>query len=71
MPVQQHERPRGAAYDRLAETMDAVSAEAAANGLTDADLEALLAVRTDRASVVVDTSFLVATPAAFLEGLGA
>ncbi len=43
MPVQQHERPRGAAYDRLAETMDAVSAEAAANGLTDADLEALLA----------------------------
>ncbi|MEZ4267709.1 MAG: type II toxin-antitoxin system Phd/YefM family antitoxin [Myxococcota bacterium] len=42
MSVRQYERLRGAAYDGLAETMDAISAEAAANGLTDADLQALL-----------------------------
>jgi antitoxin Phd len=43
MSVQQYERLRGAAWDRLAEAMDAVSAEAALNGLTDADVVALLA----------------------------
>ncbi len=43
MSLEQYERLRRAAWDRLAETMDAMSKEAAANGLTEAKLEALLA----------------------------
>ncbi len=43
MSVVQYERLRGAAWERLAATMDALSAEAAKNGLTEADLGALLA----------------------------
>ena len=43
MSVQHYERLRGAAWERLATTMDAVGEEAAANGLTEAGLEALLA----------------------------
>ena len=40
---QRHERLVGAAWERLAETMDAMAAEASASGLTDAGLETLLA----------------------------
>ena len=40
--MQQYERLRGAAWERLQATMDAIGAEAAANGLTDSDLESLL-----------------------------
>lgn len=43
MSVQQFERLRGAAWERLAKTMDDVGGEASANGLTEARLEALLA----------------------------
>ena len=43
MSVQQHERPQGAAWERLQATMDAIAAEAAANGLIDPKLESLLA----------------------------
>ena len=43
LSVEQYERLRGAAWARLAGTMDAMSEEAAANGLTDATLETLLA----------------------------
>ena len=43
LSVEQYERLRGAAWARLADTMDTMSAEAATNGLTDATLEALLA----------------------------
>ena len=38
-----YERLRGAAWERLTATMDALGAEASANGLTEARLEALLA----------------------------
>ena len=38
-----YDQLRGAAWDRLAATMDAMGAEATARGLTDAKLEALLA----------------------------
>ena len=43
MSVQQYERLRGAAWERLTATMDALGEEATARGLTDARLEALLA----------------------------
>ena len=43
MSMQQYERLRGAAWERLTVTMDALGKEASANGLTDAELEALLA----------------------------
>lgn len=43
MSMQQYQRLRGVAWDRLAATMDEISAEAASNGLTDAELDALLA----------------------------
>ena len=43
MSMQQYERLRGAAWERLTVTMDALGKEATANGLTDAGLEALLA----------------------------
>ncbi len=42
MSMQQYERLRGAAWARLTETMDRLGAEAAARGLTKAELEALL-----------------------------
>ena len=42
MSMQQYERLRGAAWERLGTTMDALGKEASANGLTDAVLEALL-----------------------------
>ena len=42
MSVQQYERLRGAAWERLLETMDAIAAEATAKGLTDSDAKALL-----------------------------
>ena len=43
MSVQQYERLRGAAWERLTQTMDAVGREAAAHGLTESELNALLA----------------------------
>lgn len=43
MSMQQYDRLRGAAWARLSETMDRLGAEAAARGLTDAGLDALLA----------------------------
>ena len=43
LSVQQYERLRGAAWERLAATMDRTGAQAAANNLTDAKLAALLA----------------------------
>ena len=42
MSVQQYERLRGAAWERLTATMDALSEDALAKGLTEARLEALL-----------------------------
>ncbi len=42
MSMQQYERLRGAAWARLTETMDRLGAEAAARGLTEAELDALL-----------------------------
>jgi prevent-host-death family protein len=43
MSMQQYERLRGAAWERLSATMDALGAQAANNGLTDAALDVLLA----------------------------
>lgn len=43
LSVEQYERLRGAAWARLADTMDTMSAEAATTALTDATLDALLA----------------------------
>lgn len=43
MSVQHYERLRGAAWERLTETMDRLGRDAYAKGLTDATLEALLA----------------------------
>ena len=43
LSVDQYERLRGAAWERLADIMDVISAEAATSGLTEATLEALLA----------------------------
>ena len=42
LSVEQFERLRGTAWDRLTTAMDAMSQEAAANGLTAAALESLL-----------------------------
>lgn len=42
MSMQQYERLRGAAWERLMATMDALGKEASKNGLTEAGLEALL-----------------------------
>ncbi len=42
LSVEQFKRLRGTAWDRLAGAMDAMSQEAAANGLTPAALESLL-----------------------------
>lgn len=43
MSVQQFERLRGAAWERLTATMDRLGQEASERGLTDAVLESLLA----------------------------
>jgi prevent-host-death family protein len=43
MSMQQYDRLRGAAWERLGATMDLLGAEAARNGLTDDDLDTLLA----------------------------
>ena len=43
MSVQHYERLRGAAWERLTMTMDALGEEASANGLTKVKLKALLA----------------------------
>ena len=43
MSMQHYERLRGAAWERLTATMDALGKQASANGLTDAGLEAFLA----------------------------
>ena len=43
MSIQHYERLRGGAWERLSATMDALGAEASSNGLTEAELEALLA----------------------------
>lgn len=43
MSLERYECLRGAAWDRLVATMDAMSERAAANGLTEAKLETLLA----------------------------
>lgn len=43
MSVQQFERLRGAAWERLAATMDDAGRDASANGLTETGLETLLA----------------------------
>ncbi len=43
MSVEHYERLRGAAWERLTATMNAMGAEASERGLTDAKLQALLA----------------------------
>ena len=43
MSVQHYERLRGAAWERLTMTMDALDEEASTNGLTEARLKTLLA----------------------------
>ena len=43
MSVEQYDRLRGAAWERLMETMDALAKEAAANGMTEEILKELLA----------------------------
>ena len=43
MSVRQFERLRGAAWEQLANTMDALGQEVTTKGLTEAKLEALLA----------------------------
>ena len=43
LSVQHYERLRGAAWERLAATMDIMGGEASTNNLTDAKLEKLLA----------------------------
>ena len=42
MSVQHYERLRGATWERLTMTMDALGEEASANGLTESRLKALL-----------------------------
>ncbi len=42
LSVEQYERLRGVAWDRLVSAMDAMAKEAEANGLTDAKLAELL-----------------------------
>lgn len=43
MPVDQNEQLRGAAWDRLAQTMDRIGKEAAGAGLSEDELASLLA----------------------------
>ena len=43
MSMEQYRRLQGAAWERLSATMDRLAAEATANSLTDAGLDALLA----------------------------
>ena len=43
MSMQHYERLRGAAWERLTSTMDALGKQASAKGLTDSGLETLLA----------------------------
>lgn len=43
MSMQHYERLRGAAWERLTETIDVMSKQASASGLTEAGLEKLLA----------------------------
>lgn len=43
LSVRHYERLRGAAWERLAATMDRMSEEGSSNNLTDAKLDALLA----------------------------
>ena len=43
LSIDQYQRLRGAAWDRLARAMDTLSAEATSKGLTDKTLKALLA----------------------------
>lgn len=43
MSVDQYERLKGAAWDRLAQTMDRIGKEAAEAGLTEDELDSLLA----------------------------
>ncbi len=43
MSIQHYERLRGAAWERLTATMDALGEDAAGSGLTETGLEALLA----------------------------
>ena len=43
MSIEQYQRLRNVAWERLAETMDNLSAEAAAKGLTESRLDILLA----------------------------
>lgn len=43
MSMQHYERLRGIAWERLTNTMDTLGAEASGNGLTEAELVALLA----------------------------
>ncbi|MCY3611134.1 MAG: type II toxin-antitoxin system Phd/YefM family antitoxin [Gemmatimonadetes bacterium] len=43
MSMQQFERLRGVAWERLADTMDTLGREASTRGLTDSELESLLA----------------------------
>lgn len=43
LSMQQYERLRGAAWEQLLETMDAIASEAAARGMTDSEFNVLLA----------------------------
>ena len=43
LSMQLYDQLRGSAWERLAATMDAMGEEASARGLTDAELDALLA----------------------------
>lgn len=43
LSMQQYERLRGAAWEQLLETMDAIASEAAAEGMTDSEFNVLLA----------------------------
>ena len=43
MSVDQYERLRGAAWDQLSQTLDSIGKQAAESGLTDVELDSLLA----------------------------
>ncbi len=43
LSIEHYERLKGAAWERRSATMDAMGHEASANGLTEAQLDALLA----------------------------
>ena len=43
MSVDQYERLRGAAWERVSQTMDRIGKQAAEAGLTDVELDSLLA----------------------------